>query len=343
MPPNRATAGGNDTVLTTTERVVACDLIIDATGDVPSALMLGALAAESKKGFVSIEVFEGGFGCLVARSVPGRDPAYVAGRAAYSAYCEQQNVAPPPSGRHTYDVLTEAGELLVADDDAVFIAAAHAARVALDILDGQIGVQDAAWLLIGFRDGWLFKRHGNTISLDVGPASAAPRSQRRTMRRACSHSPSRKRRSVRLRLEILREALQRAGTKEIGGQIYGEQLAPSDFQATELTFQKRLGTFARFIVDLVQAARDAVRFFQRTQHRYTRYNYIGEWHSHPNFEVKPSGTDIAAMRGLVSDPEFKGRFAALMITRLDGDRLTRGAWLFDPDGREFAITLELQL
>jgi hypothetical protein len=151
---------------------------------------------------------------------------------------------------------------------------------------------------------------------------------------------------VRLRLpnselERLRQALAAAGTKEIGGQIFGEQLAPSDFCACELTFQKRHGTFARFVVDLLQAARDAVRFFDRTEHRYTRFNYIGEWHSHPSFEVRPSGTDVAAMRDLVRDPEFRGHFAVLMIVRLDPDRLHVGGWVFDPRGAELAIQLEV--
>lgn len=139
---------------------------------------------------------------------------------------------------------------------------------------------------------------------------------------------------------FLRDALRRAETKEIGGQIFGEQLAPSDFVATELTFQKRPGTFARFVVDLIQAAGDAVRFFDRTAHQYTRYNYIGEWHSHPSFGVRPSDIDVAAMRRLVSDPEFMGRFAVLLITRLDGNKLNCGAWLFDPGGPVIAITLE---
>lgn len=138
----------------------------------------------------------------------------------------------------------------------------------------------------------------------------------------------------------LRDALRRSGTREIGGQIFGEQLAPSDFVATELTLQKRPGTFARFVVDLMQAARDAVRFFDRTAHQYTRFNYIGEWHSHPSFVVQPSDVDVAAMRRLVTDPDFKGGFAVLMITRLCGDDLTCGAWLFDPAGAVFPITLE---
>lgn len=141
---------------------------------------------------------------------------------------------------------------------------------------------------------------------------------------------------------ILRDALRRAGTKEIGGQMYGEQLAPSDFLATELTFQERPGTFARFIVDLLQATRDALRFFDRTQHRYSRYNYIGEWHSHPSFEAAPSSTDISAMRDIVFDPEYRGTFAVLMITRLDDERLTCNGWLFDPKGREFPTTIEHQ-
>jgi [CysO sulfur-carrier protein]-S-L-cysteine hydrolase len=143
-------------------------------------------------------------------------------------------------------------------------------------------------------------------------------------------------------LTLLRDALRRGGTKEIGGQIFGEQLAPSDFLASELTFQKRPGTFARFVVDLLQAARDAVRFFDRSKHHYHRFNYIGGWHSHPSFAVRPSDVDVTAMRRLVSDPSFEGRFAVLMITRLDGDHLTSGAWLFDPAAAEFAIILEQQ-
>lgn len=60
--------------------------------------------------------------------------------------------------------------------------------------------------------------------------------------------------------EKLVAALRRSGIKETGGQLFGEQLAPSDFRVTELTVQSRRGTFARFVVDLLQAAKDAVLF-----------------------------------------------------------------------------------
>ncbi|MEP1079368.1 ThiF family adenylyltransferase [Leptolyngbya sp. PL-A3] len=151
--------------------IANCDLLVDATGDAPTTLLLGAIASESNKPFVSVEVFEGGLGCLVARSLPERDPAYVHGRAAYIAYCEQQNVEPPLSSHRAYEALSASGEPLVADDAAVTIAAAHAARVILDILDERVSASDAAWLLFGFREGWLFRRHGDSLSLDMGSVS----------------------------------------------------------------------------------------------------------------------------------------------------------------------------
>lgn len=136
-------------------------------------------------------------------------------------------------------------------------------------------------------------------------------------------------------------ALNRAGRREIGGQLFGEQLAPSHFKIIELTIQARPGTFSRFVVDLMQAVRDSIGFFDRTQHRYQRFNYIGEWHSHPSFAVQPSAIDKETMWELVLDQSFHGNFAVLMIVRLDADRLTKGAWVFDPQGREHEIHLEV--
>ena len=140
--------------------------------------------------------------------------------------------------------------------------------------------------------------------------------------------------------DLLRDALAKAGTREIGGQLFGEQLAPSDFRVSELVIQRRHGTVARFFVDLLAAARAGARFFEKTGHRYKSFNYIGEWHSHPSFAVQPSGTDIGVMQGLVSDSLFNGTFAALMIVRLDGDQLRTGAWVFDRQGGPESIELK---
>jgi hypothetical protein len=153
------------------DQLAGCDLIVDATGDTATSLFLGAIAAANKKAFVSTVVFEGGLGALIARSLPGRDPSYNAGRSAYCAYCEKENTAPPRSGHKAYEALAESGDPLVADDAAVSVAASHAARIILDILDEKVDPSDNPWLLIGLRKGWLFRKHGDTISLDVGNSS----------------------------------------------------------------------------------------------------------------------------------------------------------------------------
>lgn len=137
-------------------------------------------------------------------------------------------------------------------------------------------------------------------------------------------------------------ALERARTSESGGQLFGEQLAPSRFRVTDLTVQGRPGSFASFIVDIVEAARVAMAFFHRTGHDYSRHNYIGEWHSHPSFKVEPSPTDSRTMRELVTAPDFVGSFAVLMIVRLDGTDLLKGAWLYDPQGHQAPVTLEIE-
>jgi sulfur-carrier protein adenylyltransferase/sulfurtransferase len=152
--------------------VASCDVIVDATGDPATSMFLGAIAADNGKPFVTVVVFEGGLGCLITRSIPSRSPSYVSGRAAYTAYCEQRNVKPPVVGQRPYQVLSEEGETFVADDAAVTIAAGHAARAVLDILDGPTP-DDHLWLLFGFQRGWLFEGHGHTIVLDVGEAPAS--------------------------------------------------------------------------------------------------------------------------------------------------------------------------
>ncbi|MHA0048357.1 ThiF family adenylyltransferase [Deinococcus sp. PEB2-67] len=149
------------------DEIAACTVIVHATGDVPTGLLLGALAEQHRKAFVSVEVFEGGLGCLTARFIPGRDPTYMQGRMAYETYCEERSVTPPSSGVRTYEALTFDGAPIQADAAAVTAAAAQTARIALDILDDRVEATTSPWMLTGYRSGWLFSRQGDSIALDV--------------------------------------------------------------------------------------------------------------------------------------------------------------------------------
>jgi hypothetical protein len=158
-----------------TESIAECDLIIDATGDAATSLFLGAVAAANKRPYISVEVYEGGIGALIASCLSGRDPPFAQARAAYFAWCDEKNMRPPRPAARPYDALDDDGTLMVADDAAATMTASHAARVALDILDGRPAGPEAAWMLIGFRKAWVFEGHGHTWLLSVG-SPAAPAS-----------------------------------------------------------------------------------------------------------------------------------------------------------------------
>lgn len=140
-------------------------LIVDATGDAATTLLLASLAHAAGKPFLSTEVFEGGIGCLIARSMPGHDAPYAHGRASFISFCEDQDTTPPtPSGR-PYGALTDDGTVIVADDGSVTVAAGYTARIAIDLLTGSLDAGSPAWLLVGLKKGWLFNGAAHVIGL----------------------------------------------------------------------------------------------------------------------------------------------------------------------------------
>lgn len=85
------------------------------------------------------------------------------------------------------------------------------------------------------------------------------------------------------------------------------------------------------------------RFFRRHACDYTRFNYLGEWHSHPLFYPIPSATDHASMRALVTDPAMGANFLVLMIVKLDGrGALTGTVQTYLPDGTACEGELHLE-
>lgn len=160
------------------DTVAEGDVIIDATGDPATALFLGAVAEANNRTFVSIEVFEGGIGGMVATVLPKRDPPFAQGRANFLGWCTEQNAIPPDPGPKAYEALSPEGAPIAADDAAVTAIAGHAARIVLDILDNRPPPIESAWLLIGLQQGWLFTEHGETIRLNVGRRSETPEIQR---------------------------------------------------------------------------------------------------------------------------------------------------------------------
>ncbi len=132
-------------------------------------------------------------------------------------------------------------------------------------------------------------------------------------------------------LSRLRRDLKGGKRREIGGLILGEHVEGETFRIVELTVQKTGGSPVHFIRDPSLHQSQLDDFFARTGKDYERFNYMGEWHSHPSFEPLPSTEDIMSMQAIVEDPTVGVNFLVLVIarlTRLDNIRLS--AMMFQP-------------
>lgn len=125
-----------------------------------------------------------------------------------------------------------------------------------------------------------------------------------------------------MKVEIVRDVKQRlrrhlraAGRREIGGVLMAEQIAVNHFQIIDFSVDDQTGSYAHFVRSPEHHQRALREFFSRTGADYARFNYLGEWHSHPSFPACPSTEDCASMMSLVRG-ERNISFAALMIVRL---------------------------
>lgn len=114
----------------------------------------------------------------------------------------------------------------------------------------------------------------------------------------------------------LRSALRKAGRREIGGMLMAEQLGTGHFRIVDFSLDAFSGSHTHFHRDPNTHQKTLDEFFQRTGRDYQRFNYLGEWHSHPSFSVDPSMEDIATMTTIVEDRHSAITFAILLIVRL---------------------------
>jgi integrative and conjugative element protein (TIGR02256 family) len=119
----------------------------------------------------------------------------------------------------------------------------------------------------------------------------------------------------------LERELRRAGSREIGGLLMGEHVRDALFRIVDISVQRSGGSHACFIRHPKDHEKQLKKFFARTGSDYTRFNYLGEWHSHPGFDPVPSATDVETMQSIVDDPNVGVNFLVLLVCR----RATGGA------------------
>jgi integrative and conjugative element protein (TIGR02256 family) len=141
----------------------------------------------------------------------------------------------------------------------------------------------------------------------------------------------------------LQRELRRAGLREIGGVLMGEHIGDELFRVVEISVQRAGGTDACFVRRPDNHRAQLQKFFAATGNDYSRFNYLGEWHSHPNFEPLPSGTDIRAMQSMVEDPEVGANFLVLLVCKRDaGEAIEATATAFRALGEPLAVPIALE-
>lgn len=147
-------------------------------------------------------------------------------------------------------------------------------------------------------------------------------------------------REIRQQLEI---ALRDARRREIGGILMAEHSAENTFCVRSLTVQRRGGSFAAFVRAVEAILGPLKNFFRQTDYNYTKFNYVGEWHSHPSFVPAPSNTDHQTMLSIINDPQVGAFFVVLLIVKLnENGELVGTVTVYQPDAPAFRGELILE-
>jgi integrative and conjugative element protein (TIGR02256 family) len=138
---------------------------------------------------------------------------------------------------------------------------------------------------------------------------------------------------------LMLEATRKAGWNEVGGVLMAEHMGHNIFKVCEITVHRR-GAFASFVRRIEDAINHIQKFFDRKESNYIRFNYLGEWHSHPSFEPTPSSTDDASMREIVGDRKVGANFVVLLIVKLVDKELIGTAHTYLPTGEKYRSQIQ---
>lgn len=125
----------------------------------------------------------------------------------------------------------------------------------------------------------------------------------------------------------LRRELRRAGSNEIGGILAGQNIGDGRFLVLDLSVQ-RDGSFSHFRRSSPKHHRFMRQFFDHTGHDYQRFNYLGEWHSHPSFPALPSKTDFSQMQKLIEERDQNAQFLVLLVVKMPKSIIEASAYAF---------------
>ncbi|UXC91419.1 ThiF family adenylyltransferase [Sphingobium sp. RSMS] len=152
------------------QQIGQCDLIIDATADAQIFNLCGSVACAERKPLIWTEVFAGGIGGMIARSRPDLDPPPYAARRQILRWCDDNGIPWTGGDGEQYSLQIDAEKPpLIADDADVSVIAAHAGRMAIDLLKGGATTFPNSVYAIGMAREWIFAAPFDTYPIDLVP------------------------------------------------------------------------------------------------------------------------------------------------------------------------------
>jgi molybdopterin/thiamine biosynthesis adenylyltransferase/ubiquitin-protein ligase len=168
----RVVLGGQEASGTTAsvlDELATCDLLIETTADPQGFNFVASVARRILCPMIWAEVYAGGIGGFVARLRPDNEPQPHIARRQYLAWCHNQHV-PWHSDDDQYQAHREEAPPLVADDAEVAVIAAHASRMALDVLiRPRSSIFPHPAYVIGLSAEWIFGEPFDTRPIDFSP------------------------------------------------------------------------------------------------------------------------------------------------------------------------------
>ena len=156
----------SEVVASTFDKIRSADLVVDATANPQVWVVVAAVTHRAKKPLLWGELFAGGIGAHMARSVPGLDAPPHAIRAGIYQYLKELPAAPYMRAVG-YDAVEDETPVIATDADVGMLAASMT-QYALDVLTQGI---DPAYpypaYLVGYKKSWIFEAPFDTRPISI--------------------------------------------------------------------------------------------------------------------------------------------------------------------------------
>ncbi len=128
--------------------------------------------------------------------------------------------------------------------------------------------------------------------------------------------------------KIIYNQVKKHSPNETKGALFARRINDELFEIDAVYLEKKIGSFAFVVLENNSKYKEFQKKYNKTHHfDFKNHNYIGDWHSHPSFELIPSGYDIKEVQNDLE--KSNANFLIQIIVKVSNDRLIGNAFLYD--------------